>query len=99
MLSGTGEVRIGAERLTIRAGDVIACPPGGPEAAHQIVNTHSSEPLRYLAVSTKEQPELVEYPSTGRFGILAAVTNEKGEPGQFRFIGRGADSLPYWEGE
>src|SRR3954465_12031792 len=51
VIEGTGEVRIGAERSPIGAGDIIACPAGGPETAHQIVNTGSVE-LKYLAVST-----------------------------------------------
>ena len=39
ILQGSGEVRIGETTYPIRTGDVIACPPGGAEAAHQIVNT------------------------------------------------------------
>ena len=57
VIEGSGEVRIGAERFPIRAGDIIACPTGGPETAHQIINTGKSE-LRYLAVSTKESLEV-----------------------------------------
>src|SRR5215475_6432998 len=51
ILEGTGEVRIGDAIHPIRQGDFIACPPGGPELAHQIINTGTSE-LKYLAVST-----------------------------------------------
>ncbi|MCW8278541.1 cupin domain-containing protein [Pseudomonas sp. PCH199] len=29
IVAGEGEVRLGAERFPIRAGDVIACPAGG----------------------------------------------------------------------
>jgi len=39
VLEGEGEVRIGAETFPINKGDVIAHPPGGPDTAHQIVNT------------------------------------------------------------
>lgn len=39
VLQGTGEIRIGESTLPIRPGDVIACPAGGKETAHQIVNT------------------------------------------------------------
>src|ERR1041384_3286042 len=46
VLEGRGEVRIGAETFPIRAGDFIACPPGGQELAHQIVNTGTAE-LKY----------------------------------------------------
>ncbi len=34
-----GELRFGNERFAIRKHEVIACPPGGPEGAHQIINT------------------------------------------------------------
>src|SRR2546421_581852 len=39
VVQGTGEVRLGSQTFPIRAGDIIACPPGGPETAHQLVNT------------------------------------------------------------
>jgi len=48
VVSGTGEVRLDARVLPVRAGDLIACPAGAE--AHQIVNTGRDE-LRYLAIS------------------------------------------------
>lgn len=36
VLEDEGEVRIGKSCCPIRSGDVIACPAGGPETAHQI---------------------------------------------------------------
>jgi len=89
ILEGQGEVRLGAETFPIKQGDFIACPAGGPESAHQIVNTSEKE-LKYLAVSTTMYPELAEYPDSGKFGVLSET---------FRFIGRAKDSLDYWEGE
>jgi uncharacterized cupin superfamily protein len=92
ILQGSGELRMGDAVHPIRTGDVIACPPGGKDVAHQIVNTGTEE-LRYLAVSTKESPELVDYPDSGKFGILAERPGER-----FAFIGRADQSLDYWEG-
>jgi uncharacterized cupin superfamily protein len=89
VLEGTGEIQIGTERHPIKQGDFIACPPGGAELAHQIINTSDTE-LKYLAVSTKMSPEIAEYPNTGKFGVLTD---------DFRFIGRKEDSLEYWDGE
>jgi uncharacterized cupin superfamily protein len=89
VLEGEGEVRIGSETYSIRGGDVIACPPGGPETAHQIANTGDAE-LRFLAVSTKLSPEIVEYPDSGKFGVLCDG---------FRFLGRAEESLGYWDDE
>lgn len=99
VLQGTGEVRIGEETYPIRSGDVIACPPGGKETAHQIINTGSEE-LRYLAVSTKLSPEIAEYPDSGKFGVLAELpADADGKPQRFVFVGREGNSVDYWEGE
>lgn len=89
VIAGSGEVRIGGERHPIRAGDIIACPPGGRETAHQIVNTGKEE-LKYLGVSTMEWPEVCEYPDSGKVGVLGDdlrhLYREEREPG-------------YWDGE
>ena len=99
ILEGSGEVRIGSERHAIRAGDVIACPPSGPDTAHQIINTGTSE-LRYLAVSTKISPEICEYPDTGKLGILAEYPPlADGTPQGFRLVTRPELKADYWEGE
>ena len=98
VVEGTGEVRIGPERYPIKQGDVIACPPGGKSHAHQIINTGSVE-LKYLAVSTKLSAEFVEYPDSGKFGVLAEYPNEEGKLERFRYLGRTEGGLDYWDGE
>lgn len=99
VLEGHGEVRLGTETLVLRAGDFLACPAGGPDAAHQIVNTGATR-LRYLVVSTTITPELVDYPDTGKFGVLAEFPAGPNEPPQvFRFVGRESNAVDYWEGE
>ena len=99
VLEGAGEVRIGETVYPIRAGDVIACPPGGGETAHQIVNTGTAE-LRYLAVSTKISPEIAEYPDSNKFGVLGEFgAGPDGKPQMFRFVGRESLAVPYWHGE
>ena len=98
VLEGAGEVRIGETVYPIRAGDLIACPPGGKETAHQIVNTGAAE-LRYLAVSTKLSPDIAEYPDSGKFGVLAEFTSDAGKPHTFRFVGRESNNVHYWDGE
>jgi uncharacterized cupin superfamily protein len=99
ILEGEGEVRIGDQRHRVRKGDVIACAPGGPETAHQIANTGPTE-MRYLAVSTKLSPEVVDYPDSGKFGVLEVLpAGPDGAPRMFRFVGRAGDSLGYWDGE
>lgn len=98
VLQGSGTVRIGSETHPVRAGDVIACPAGGPDTAHQIINTGSEE-LRYLAVSTKISPEVCEFPESGKFGVTAELApSAGGDARTLQFIGREGDSLNYWEG-
>ncbi len=99
IIEGKGEVRIGENVYPIRPGDIIACPAGGEETAHQIINTGQSE-LKYLAVSTKMSPEIAEYPDSGKFGVLAEFPpGEDGQPRGFRFVGKEELILDYWEGE
>lgn len=99
IIDGSGEVRIGAEVHPIRKGDVIACPAGGADTAHQIRNTGNEE-LRFLAVSTMLTPEIVEYPDSGKFGVSLNDPSQKDDkPQGFRFIGRPEQNVDYWEGE
>lgn len=99
VLEGEGEVRISNNRHPIRAGDIIACPPGGPETAHQIINTSNAD-LRYLSISTKQTPEICEYPDSNKYGVIAEFTPAAdGTPQVFRTVGRRGESVDYWEGE
>ena len=90
ILSGNGTLRYGNETRRIRAGDVICCPTGGPETAHQIVNDSDAE-LAYLSVSTMMPAEVCEYPDSGKIGAFGA--------GEFRHMTRSADGVDYWVGE
>lgn len=99
VLEGRGEVRIGDATHPIRKGDVIACPPGGRDTAHQIVNTSDAE-LVFLAVSTRISPEVCEYPDSDKYAALAELPpGADGQPKFFRGISRPGDNLSYWDGE
>ncbi len=99
VLQGSGEIRIGSTTHPIRTGDFIALPPGDKETAHKITNTGTEE-LRYLAVSTKMSPELVDYPDSGKFGVLAELPpGSDGKPQRFVYVGREGQSVDYWDGE
>ncbi len=92
VLEGTGTLRVAGEHLPIKSGDIIFIPPG-PEYPHQIINS-SDAPLKYLSISTREQPELVEYPDSGKFQATAL---HEGEP--VRYVQRPSASLDYWQDE
>ena len=89
IISGTGTLRYGNEVRKIRAGDVICCPIGGPETAHQIVNDSDLE-LKYLSVSTMMPAEVCEYPDSGKIGAYG---------GEFKHMTRAGDGVDYWVGE
>jgi uncharacterized cupin superfamily protein len=72
ILEGEGELRIGDNRYPIRKHDVIACPPGGPEVAHQIINTGTTT-MRYLALSTLVDVEACEYPDSRKVLVVAGL--------------------------
>ena len=98
ILEGEGEVRIGGKAWPVRQGDFVACPPGGPETAHQIFNSSKAE-LKFLAVSTMMSPEIAEYPDSGKIGFYHARTDGEGKPAPFRHITREGHAVPYWDGE
>lgn len=89
-----GELRFGDQRYPIRRHDVIACPTGGPEVAHQIINT-GTVTMRYLALSTLVDIEICEYPDSGKVMI---GTGSPGQPG-LRKIFRAATTVDYYDGE
>lgn len=93
VIEGTGEYRFGTERHPIRKGDVLGAPAGGPETAHQIINSGTTT-LIYLGISTKAKTEIVEYPDSGKF---LAKTSRDGQ--RFRHIGRRDAGLDYWDDE
>ena len=88
VLEGEGTLRVAGEMLPVKAGDVVVIPPG-PDFPHQFINT-SEAPMKYLSISTKERPEICEYPDSGKY--LALGTG-------FDAVQRKAASLDYWDGE
>lgn len=93
ILAGEGELRLGAARHPVREGDLIGCPAGDKTTAHQLINTGTTD-LRYLAISTLIDPEIAEYPDSGKIGSWAG----DGE-GALMHLSLEADAVDYWHGE
>lgn len=99
VIEGEGVLRLADGEQPLRAGDVVALPPGGMEAAHEIIN-RSARALKYWCISTMEEPDIGLYPDSGKFFVMAGAA-----PGgdktlrTFSHIGRCADAVDYWEGE
>jgi len=94
ILEGEGELRFGSERYPIRAHDVIACPTGGAEVAHQIINTGTTT-MRYLALSTLSEVDACEYPDSQK---VLVVTGQRGDDG-LRKIFRAENTVEYYDRE
>lgn len=94
ILEGEGELRYGNERYPIRKHDVIACPTGGQDTAHQIINT-GTETMRYLALSNLCELEACEYPDSQKVLVVSGERGKRGLRGMFR----AEDTVDYYERE
>lgn len=94
ILDGEGELRFGEQRYKLRKHDVVACPTGGAEVAHQIINTGSTA-LRYLSLSTMSSTEVCEYPDSNKVGVFASTGANSG----LRKMFRAESSVDYYDGE
>ena len=99
VLEGAGEVRIGDQTLAIRQGDLIAAPPGGPETAHQLINTSPDMDLKVLCISTLEYPDIIEYPDAGNVAFGGLFKGPDGKPAPLRKLFKADDTKAgYWDG-
>lgn len=100
ILAGAGQARVGDRAWPIAAGDVVVAPASGPDGAHQLINTSADAPLRYLAVSSMNAPDVMEYPDTGKVGVFAGAP--PGGDKQARTFAAFLDAsaqVGYWDGE
>jgi len=94
ILEGEGELRFADQRYPIRRHDVIACPTGGAEVAHQIVNTGATT-MRYLALSTRSDIDACEYPDSQK---VLVVTGRRTDSG-LRKMFRAENTVDYYDRE
>ncbi|QPF75846.1 cupin domain-containing protein [Roseateles sp. DAIF2] len=94
ILEGEGELRFGEQRYPLRRHDVIACPTGGPEVAHQIINTGTTT-MRYLSLSTLMELEACEYPDSQKVLISSSIGGQR----RLRKIFRAETDVDYYDRE
>ena len=98
ILSGTGELRLGNDRVTVREGDYVAFPPG-PDHAHALTNT-GSEPLRYLSFSDRNTTDICAYPDSKKFAFVAMPDPATWPNGMWVYkLIKDQPSVDYFEGE
>lgn len=98
VLEGTGQLRLGDQRLSVKSGDYIALP-NHPNAGRQMIN-NSDAPLRYLCISTMNAPDVAVYPDSKKvavFGGMAPGGNES-DCTYFALL-KETNSADYWDDE
>lgn len=98
VLEGHGLLRLGQGEHPVRPGDVISCPAGGPEQAHQLINTGAVD-LKFLALSTMRLPEVLGYPDSGKTGLRVLQHEAEGKTSVLRMNFPDTAAVGYWDGE
>ncbi|HVM17097.1 MAG TPA: cupin domain-containing protein [Gaiellaceae bacterium] len=78
VLRGRPTVRTPDGERQLAEGDVVLFPVG-PAGAHQTRN-ETDEPVRYVYVSNRVSPEVVEYPDTRQLTAMALTESQFGRP-------------------
>ena len=98
ILDGEGTYRFGDNEYPVSAGDVCGAPRGGPDTAHQLINT-GTHTLRYIGVSTTQDPDIAEYPDSGKFAAIGIFPGKSFMDAHLRHVGKREDGRDYWEDE
>lgn len=95
---GYGELRTPDGARDLRPGDFVLCPPG-PGGAHAMRNTGDG-PLEILALSTMQEPEISEYPDSGKIYVMVGAP-PGGDPAArtVDIVFRRGDAVDYLDGE
>lgn len=98
ILAGNAEMRIGKDKVAVRAGDYIAFP-AAPDSAHQLTNT-GGEPLQYLSFSNQNTTDVVGYPDSRKFAFAALPDPTTWPNGMWvRKMVRDEEPVDYYAGE
>ena len=98
ILEGTGEARIGNDKITVGPGDYMAYP-AGPEYAHSLKNTGTST-LKYLCLSTLITTEVVGYPDSKKIAAAGLYDPLKGiMSSKVMLLVKEQAPVDYYEGE
>jgi uncharacterized cupin superfamily protein len=93
VLEGRPHLRTPDGWRELAQGEVVAFTRG-EQGGHQLVN-RSHQRVRFLALSTNGEPDIVVYPDSGKVGAAERLPDGAG----LRAMFREADAVDYWEGE
>ena len=93
VLQGRPSLRTSSGWRELAEGEVVAFLRG-EAGAHQLVN-RSNETVRFLALSTSGEPDIVSYPDSGKLGAFERRPQGEG----LRAMFRAGDAVDYYDGE
>ncbi|QCS43106.1 cupin domain-containing protein [Natrinema versiforme] len=95
VLAGDGQLKAEDGLEPLSAGDYVALP-ADERGGHRVVND-GEEPLRYLAISTMNEPDITVYPEMEKFGVFVGSPpggrDERSLEGYYNLD----DETAYWD--
>lgn len=95
VLDGTGTLRLDGEEHALEPG-VYASFPVGEKGCHQIINDSDST-LRFLMLSTMDEPDVTVYPEDEMIGVYAGSAPGSHEGRTVQRYFNPDDDVDYWE--
>ena len=95
VLSGAGQLRLDDETSSLEKGDFAALP-ANETGGHRVIND-GDEPLRYLIVSTMNDPDVTVYPDSEKLGVFVGSPPGGRDPRSLHGYYRINDDVDYWE--
>ncbi|AEH37160.1 cupin domain-containing protein [Halopiger xanaduensis] len=95
VLAGDGQLRTDDGPAPLTAGDYVTLPADA-SGGHRVVND-GDKPLRYLAISTMNEPDVTVYPEMNKLGVFVGSPpggrDERSLEGYYDMD----DDVPYWD--
>lgn len=96
VLAGAGTIRLDGGTHELTAGDYVALP-ADESGGHRVVNDGEGA-LRYLAISTMDEPDVTVYPDSETFGVYVGSAPGGRSGRSLHGYYRIEDDVDYWEG-
>ena len=97
VLAGAGQLHLDGETNSLQTGDYAAFP-ADESGGHRIVND-GGETLRYLTISTMNEPDITVYPDSEKLGVFVGSPPGGRDPRLLHGYYRIDDDVGYWESE
>ena len=97
VLAGRGTLRADGEMHELRQGDYVTFP-ADESGGHRVIND-GDEPLRYLVVSTMNEPDITVYPDSEKFGVYVGSPPGGREERTLEGYFEQDSAVDYWKDE